>query len=255
MLADLPGHLGPKVLELIAQMYPQVLPSDISQGQPTTLLATMQPHSGTLGVDGKMPLALAWSLDSPLVLQSSQWPTPLAFKMQGSLTAAALQESIEANAEFDIGSGKEITSLHATCKIDQPLTKPETSYKASLNGPLASQAMRFIKEPLPLVELLGKATSVDASGSIKASEKSGQLHIQSETMKANIAFILDDDTLQIKPSNFSQVNPDVISSFIPKDKNISSMSIPFTVDIASGKIPLAFSSMTQNMATLMQASA
>ncbi len=231
-------EIRPDVLACLKMSFPQI-PADLEQAKPTTLQATIQPYSGTLGTDGKMPLAINWSLDSPLLLNKASWNDTLAMQLQGNLTATSLQESLEANTTAQISLGKQLSTLNSLCTVNQPLTKQETSCKLTLNGPIASQAELFLPQSLPLVELLGTTTNLEATCKNTATEKTGQLQIQSDTMQANMFFTVANDILKMQPSTISmKISPQAIAAYIPQEKGISTTSIPLTVNVAALEIPL-----------------
>lgn len=245
---SLSWKIRPELFKAITQSFPDIIPPDIDQQKTTTLLANIQPQNGTLGIEGKMPLAISWNLDSPLVLASSRWNTPLACKMLGSITAQALQESVEAHTQVEITTGNETTALDALCTINRPLQNPETKFKATLNGPIAAQAGRFLQQQLPLVELLGKATSLEASCKLTDTEKTGHVQVQSETLKANLAFILEPNHIKITPSTLLlNVQADALAAFIPKEKNLTLSAIPLALTLTSAEVPFDIAAFTKEM--------
>ncbi len=242
-------NIKPEVLQAIQKAYPALLPLDIQQEKACSLEATLHPYSGTLGADGKMPLDLSWSLNSPLTLKSSKWNTPLTFNMKGTIQAESVQESLEAKVDAQVAAGKETSTLQALCTINNPLEKPEATCKLAVNGPLASQLTLFVNQPLPLTALLGKTTSVEAIGHVSEDEKSAELQMHSETCNINVTALLEDDIIKIKPSSiYFKINPEVVSSFIPQDKNITTSPIPFQLNISSAEIPMDISALSKKMA-------
>ncbi len=232
-------NIKPDVIKALQTAYPTLLPFAIEQEKATTLHATLNPYSGTLGIDGKMPIDLTWNLESPLTVKSASWPTPLTFNMQGQISALALQESIEAKVNASIATGKEVSTLEALCTINHPLEQPETNCKTRLNGPLANQIARFIKEPLPLTSLLGKTTSVEAISNISDQETSCELQMHSDAANINLAATLEDNVLKVKPSSiYCKVSPEVIAFFIPQEKNITTTEIPVQLTVSSLEFPL-----------------
>lgn len=242
---SLSWKLRPELFEAITQKFSEYIPQDIEQLKTTTLQATIQPQSGTLGLDGKMPLAISWNLDSPLVLTSPSWSTPLACTMLGSITASCLQESLEAYTQVSLATGSDKTSLDALCTINDPLQNPETICKATLNGPIAAQAGRFLKQQLPLVELLGRATNLTANCTLTEREKTAEVQMQSETIKANLAFALEQDHIKVAPSTFSlNLHPE---AFIPKKEGFEFSNVPLALSITSAEIPFDIAAFTKDM--------
>ncbi|MBS0634297.1 MAG: hypothetical protein JSR37_02400 [Verrucomicrobia bacterium] len=121
------------------QLSPELLALyNIDQKTPTALVATVQPYSGTLGPDGKMPVDIAWKLTAPLAL--SQGPCSAS----GTITAAAIQESVDAHAEVTLGKN----SVDALLTVNHPLTTPEASCKIALDGETKVDADLELKNSL-----------------------------------------------------------------------------------------------------------
>ncbi|MCE5294333.1 MAG: hypothetical protein LLF94_06935 [Chlamydiales bacterium] len=250
------------------QIRPEVLAAlqtDIRQTETTTLLATIKPESGTLGADGKMPVSVNWNLSSPLTLTSTSWNTPLSCRLTGNIHATALQESIEAHTQVDITADKQTSTLTALCTVADPLNAPETTCKVTLNGPIASTAELFLENTLPLEDILGKTTSLDALFKIYDKEKVGTIKIVSDTMKANIDCLANDTTTTLSVDGFADLtnaslgyqgmkcnlqatlNPNQTLNGTLKASPVDSptaipfdLTLPFTIDLAtketSGKI-------------------
>lgn len=242
---SLAWKMRPELFAALAKTYPQYIPANIQQQKTTTLLATIQPSSGTLGVDGKMPVGISWNLGSPLTLTCPSWNTPLACKLFGSINATAFQESVEAHTQVELATGKETSELEALCTVNTPLAAPETHCKVSVNGPIAAQAALFLQQKLPLVELLGKTTNLEATCTLTEKEKSGQLQLQSETIKAASSFTIEQDHINVAPSTLSlALSPEAINAVAP---NTVVTPVALTLAITSAKVPFDMKLITQDM--------
>lgn len=128
--------IRPKLFRAIQEAIPGIIPEGFILRKPSHLIATLQPDSGQLGPDGKMPLDISWKLDSPLSVKNEESGELLAVNMVGSMSALSLQESIEMLTDITVTQNKDVKSLHAACTIDNALTNPQMRGKASLSGPM-----------------------------------------------------------------------------------------------------------------------
>lgn len=129
---------------------PELIPS---QKKPTKLLASLQPFTGSLGRDGKIPLALSWQLDTPLTLKDG-----LAIALNGNITTQSLQEQVEAHTEVTLTRGDKTSACDFICKVDSPLTSPRLECNLAVQGPLL---LPDLLGKDPKVELTAKAERQD----------------------------------------------------------------------------------------------
>ncbi len=233
-------NIEPQVLKALSQSYPQYIPADINQESATTLIATVKPDSGTLGADGKMPIALAWNLDSPVVLSSSTLKDPLSCKMSGTITTASMQERIESRTQIELTSANNTSSIDATCLLNTPFFNPETTTTIAINGPVASQLEQFIQPPLPLATLLGKSTKINATCKTTSKTKSGDITLQSDALDATLNFdAVEDKTNQFVVTTNATAD---LAKASPLYRTLGGQSIAFhakvPLSIDDGKVTL-----------------
>ncbi len=114
----------------IDPLFTKTLLPDIEQQKQTQLVATLKPVSGTIGLDGKMPLDLAWNLAAPLVLTSSKWEAPRVVDANGTVTSLAIQETLDALADVSVDD----KNLKASFVVNQPFKDLEITSQVTMDG-------------------------------------------------------------------------------------------------------------------------
>jgi len=103
----------------------------LEQQSPTTFTATIASTTGTIGLDGKMPVDIAWGLESPLVVVRNG--ETISCTAKGRATTASLQESLDAQSLVEV-SGKDVKKLQTVARVNHPFVDPEVVSKVVLEG-------------------------------------------------------------------------------------------------------------------------